>query len=65
VPSHENRWKNALFIVNYVIEPFFFAQDQIFSKTHKTDKKIFLAKTKTIFIIILNDKQNCQYIYNA
>jgi hypothetical protein len=33
----------------------FFAQDQYFSKIHKTDKKIFLAKTKKF-----NDKPNCQ-----
>jgi hypothetical protein len=46
VLSHENRLKNALFIANIVILRIFFAQDQNFSKIHKTDKKIFLAKTK-------------------
>jgi hypothetical protein len=46
VLSHENRLKNALLTANNVILRFFFAQDQIFSKIHKTDKKIILAKTK-------------------
>jgi hypothetical protein len=46
VLSHENRLKNALFTANNVILRFFFAQDQNFSKIHKTDKKIFLAKIK-------------------
>jgi hypothetical protein len=45
VLSHENWLKNALFTANYVILRFFFAQDQHFSKNHKTEK-IFLAKTK-------------------
>jgi hypothetical protein len=36
---------------------FFFAQDQIFSKIHKTDKKI-LGQNKTLLMI--NDKQNTQ-----
>jgi hypothetical protein len=45
VLSHENRLKNALFTANKVILRFFFAQDQNFSKIHKTDNKIFLAKT--------------------
>jgi hypothetical protein len=44
--SDENRLKNALFTANNVILRFFFAQDEIFSKIHKTDKKFFLAKTK-------------------
>jgi hypothetical protein len=39
---------------------FFFAQDQNFSKIHKTDKKIILAKTKKTCLMILNDKPNCQ-----
>jgi hypothetical protein len=43
--SHENRLKNPLFTANVILR-FFFAQDQIISKIHKTDKKIFLAKTK-------------------
>jgi hypothetical protein len=38
---HENRLKNALFTANNVILRFFFAQDQNFSKIHKTDKKNF------------------------
>jgi hypothetical protein len=38
--------RNALFTANNVILRFFFAQDQNFSKSHKTDKKIFLAKTE-------------------
>jgi hypothetical protein len=46
VLSHENRLKNALFTANNVILRFFFAQDQNFSKIHKTDKKFFFAKTK-------------------
>jgi hypothetical protein len=46
VLSHENRLKNALFTTNNVILRLFFAQDQNFSKIHKTDKKFFLAKTK-------------------
>jgi hypothetical protein len=50
------RWKNALFIANNVILRFFFAQEQNFSKIHKTDKEIFLAKKS--FLIILNDKPN-------
>jgi hypothetical protein len=43
VLSHENRWKNTLFIANNVILRFYFAQDQNFSKIHKNDKKFFLA----------------------
>jgi hypothetical protein len=46
VLSHENRLKNALFTANNVILRFLFAQDQKFSKIHKTDKKFFLAKSK-------------------
>jgi hypothetical protein len=46
VLSHENRLKNALFTANNVILRLFYAQDQHFSKIHKTDKNIFLAKTK-------------------
>jgi hypothetical protein len=46
VLSHENRLNNALFTANNVILRLFFAQDQNFSKIHKTDKKISLAKTK-------------------
>jgi hypothetical protein len=46
VLSHENRLKNALFTANNVILRLFFAQDQNFSKIHKTDKKNFLGKTK-------------------
>jgi hypothetical protein len=44
--SHENPLKNALFRANNVILRFFFAQDQNFSKIHKTDKKNLLDKTK-------------------
>jgi hypothetical protein len=44
--SHENRLKNALSTANNVILRFFYAQDQNYSKIHKTNKKIFLAKTK-------------------
>jgi hypothetical protein len=39
VLSHENRLKNALFTANNVILQFVFAQDQNFSKIHKTEKK--------------------------
>jgi hypothetical protein len=46
VLSHENRLKNALFTANNVILRFFFAQDQHFSKIHKTNKINFLAKIK-------------------
>jgi hypothetical protein len=46
VLSHENRLKKALFTAHNVILRFFFAQDQNFSKIHKTDKKNLLAKTK-------------------
>jgi hypothetical protein len=60
VVSHEIRWRNALFIANYAIKRFFFAQDQNFLKFHKTDKKNFFAKTKNTCLMILNDKPNCQ-----
>jgi hypothetical protein len=46
VLGHKNRWKNALFTANYVINRFFFALDQNFSKIHKTNKEKFLVKTK-------------------
>jgi hypothetical protein len=36
------------------------AQDQNFSKIHKIDQKLFLAKTKNKCFMILNDKPNCQ-----
>jgi hypothetical protein len=48
--SHENRLKNALFTANNVILRFFFAQDQNFSKIHKTDKKI-LGQNKKIRVL--------------
>jgi hypothetical protein len=61
VLSHENRLKNALFTANNLILPFFFAQDQNFSKIHKTDKNYFWPKQKnTTCLMILNDKPNCQ-----
>jgi hypothetical protein len=38
-----------------------FYEDQNFSKIHKTDKKIFFGQNKTnTFLMILNDKPNCQ-----
>jgi hypothetical protein len=43
-----------------VILWFFFAQDQNFSKIHKTDKKIFRSKQKNTCLMILKDKPNCQ-----
>jgi hypothetical protein len=60
VLSHENRLKNALFTANNVILQFFFAQDQNYSKIHKTDKKIFRPKQKNTCLMVLNDKPNCQ-----
>jgi hypothetical protein len=60
VLSHENRLKNALFTANNGILRFFFAQDQNFSKIHKTDKKIFWQKQKNTCLMVLNDKPNCQ-----
>jgi hypothetical protein len=60
VLSHENRLKNALFTANNVILRFLFAQDQKFSKIHKTDKNFFLAKSKNTCLMILNDKPNWQ-----
>jgi hypothetical protein len=46
VLSHENRLKNALFTANNVILRFFFAQDQHFSKIHRTDKFFFGQNNK-------------------
>jgi hypothetical protein len=60
VLSHEHRWKNALFIAKNVILRFFFAQDQNFSKFHKTYKKNVWPKQKNRCLIIFNDKPNCQ-----
>jgi hypothetical protein len=54
VPYHENRWKVQMQNVNDVI---FFAQDQNFSKIHKSDKKISWPKPKILF-----DKLNCQIL---
>jgi hypothetical protein len=54
VLSRENRWKNALFIVNNVILRFFLAQDQHFSKNHKTDRKFFWSKQKNTCLIVIN-----------
>jgi hypothetical protein len=51
--SHENRWKNALFIANNVILRFFFAQTQHFQKFIKPTKKFFWQKQKCL--TILND----------
>jgi hypothetical protein len=48
--SHENWWKNALFIANNVILRLFFEQDQIFSKIHKTDK-FFFGQNKKIRVL--------------
>jgi hypothetical protein len=41
---------------------FFIAQDLHFSKKHKTDTKVYLAKTKigNLWVMILNNKLNCQ-----
>jgi hypothetical protein len=36
------------------------AQNHNFSKIHKTEKNICLAKTKNTSLMILNDKPNCQ-----
>jgi hypothetical protein len=46
VLSHENRWKNALFIAKLRDLRFFFALDQNFSKFHQFDKKVFWQKQK-------------------
>jgi hypothetical protein len=45
---------------NYVIYRFFFCQDPIFSKIHKTVKKSPWPKPKNLCLMILNDKLNCQ-----
>jgi hypothetical protein len=39
---------------------FFVAQDQNFSKIHKTDKNFFWPKQTNTCLMILNDKPNCQ-----
>jgi hypothetical protein len=52
-----NRWKNALFIANYVILRFFWARPN-FSKIHKTEKKNFWPKQNITCPMILNDKPN-------
>jgi hypothetical protein len=47
---------NPRFFFFCCVTDFFLAQDQNFSKIHKTDKKISFAKT----IILLIDEPNCQ-----
>jgi hypothetical protein len=49
--SHENRLKNALFTANNVILRFIFAQDQNFSKIHKTDKNFIFGQNKKIRVL--------------
>jgi hypothetical protein len=41
VLSHENRWKNALFIANYVILRFFCARPKFFKNSYNRLKKCF------------------------
>jgi hypothetical protein len=53
--------ENALFTANNVILRLVFAQDQNFTKIHKTDKIIVLANTKkNACLMVLNEKPNCQ-----
>jgi hypothetical protein len=50
VPNHENRWKNVLFIINYVV----------FQKFIKSTKEFLGQNKKNRCLMILNDKLNCK-----
>jgi hypothetical protein len=57
VPKHGNRWKNALFTVNYVNNRFFLLQTKIFHNSSDRQKILF-GQNKKIHDMILNDKPN-------
>jgi hypothetical protein len=52
----ENRWKNALFTANNVILRFFFWQNEIFSKIHKTVSYDIDKQNSQVSRILMNPR---------